>query len=71
MTKPMTEKFPFMLGKKTHVMNVLLTDLSRFALQIDWDRLLIWKEQRTTSPALLTDLITEVIESWFGKNLTS
>ncbi|GFT53015.1 HTH_Tnp_Tc3_2 domain-containing protein [Trichonephila clavipes] len=50
--------------------SVLFTDESRFTMESDSGRLLIWREQHTRyhqSPTLLKDTVIEVVESWFGQ----
>ncbi|GFS88358.1 HTH_Tnp_Tc3_2 domain-containing protein [Trichonephila clavipes] len=54
--------------------SVLFTDESRFTMESDSGRLLIWREQRTRyhqSPTLLKDTVIEVMESWFGQGSRS
>ncbi|GFU60474.1 uncharacterized protein TNCV_2704471 [Trichonephila clavipes] len=52
--------------------SVLFTDESRFTMESDSGRLLIWREQRisdTINPTLLKDTVIEVVESWFSRDL--
>ncbi|GFW20024.1 HTH_Tnp_Tc3_2 domain-containing protein [Trichonephila clavipes] len=53
--------------------SVLFTDESRFTMESDSGRLLIWREQRTSTinPTLLKDTVIEVVESWFGQGSRS
>ncbi|GFX39204.1 transposable element Tcb2 transposase [Trichonephila clavipes] len=54
--------------------SVLFTDESRFTMESDSGRLLIWREQRTRyhqSPTLLKDTVIDVVESWFGQGSLS
>ncbi|GFW26350.1 HTH_Tnp_Tc3_2 domain-containing protein [Trichonephila clavipes] len=53
--------------------SVLFTDESRFTMESDSGRLLIWREQPqdTINPTLLKDTVIEVVESWFGQGSRS
>ncbi|GFW73477.1 HTH_Tnp_Tc3_2 domain-containing protein [Trichonephila clavipes] len=53
--------------------SVLFTDESRFTMESDSGRLLIWREQRTRyhQSTLLKDTVIEVVESWFGQGSRS
>ncbi|GFX33887.1 HTH_Tnp_Tc3_2 domain-containing protein [Trichonephila clavipes] len=48
---------------------VLFTDESRFTMESDSGRLLIWRNSAldTINPTLLKDTVIEVVESWFGQ----
>ncbi|GFU73468.1 HTH_Tnp_Tc3_2 domain-containing protein [Trichonephila clavipes] len=53
--------------------SVLFTDESRFTMESDSGRLLIWRNSAldTINPTLLKDTVIEVVESWFGKGSRS
>ncbi|GFW44714.1 HTH_Tnp_Tc3_2 domain-containing protein [Trichonephila clavipes] len=52
--------------------SVLFTDESRFTMESDSGRLLIWREQRTRYHQSNTvDTVIEVVESWFGQGSRS
>ncbi|GFS50332.1 transposable element Tcb2 transposase [Trichonephila clavipes] len=55
--------------------SVMFTDESRFTMESDSGRLLIWREQRTryhqSPPTLLKDTVIEVVESWFEQGSRS
>ncbi|GFU68415.1 transposable element Tcb2 transposase [Trichonephila clavipes] len=72
-------KEPLMLGKRTcfwtqqQWVSVLFTDESRFTMESDSGRLLIWRNSAldTINPTLLKDTVIEVVESWFGQGSRS
>ncbi|GFU48019.1 HTH_Tnp_Tc3_2 domain-containing protein [Trichonephila clavipes] len=53
--------------------SVLFTDESRFTMESDSGRLLIWGNSAldTINPTLLKDTVIEVVESWFGQGSRS
>ncbi|GFW56835.1 HTH_Tnp_Tc3_2 domain-containing protein [Trichonephila clavipes] len=53
--------------------SVLFTDESRFTMESDSGRLLIWRNSAldTINPTLLKDTVIEVVESWFGQGSRS
>ncbi|GFS83291.1 HTH_Tnp_Tc3_2 domain-containing protein [Trichonephila clavipes] len=53
--------------------SVLFTDESRFTMESDSGRLLIWRNSAldTINPTLLKDTVIEVVESWFGQGSLS
>ncbi|GFU35153.1 HTH_Tnp_Tc3_2 domain-containing protein [Trichonephila clavipes] len=53
--------------------SVVFTDESRFTMESDSGRLLIWRNSAldTINPTLLKDTVIEVVESWFGQGSRS
>ncbi|GFX85670.1 HTH_Tnp_Tc3_2 domain-containing protein [Trichonephila clavipes] len=53
--------------------SVLFTDESRFTMESDPGRLLIWRNNAldTINPTLLKDTVIEMVESWFGQGSRS
>ncbi|GFV66432.1 transposable element Tcb2 transposase [Trichonephila clavipes] len=53
--------------------SVLFTDESRFTMESDSGRLLIWRNSAldTINPTLLKDTVIEMVESWFGQGSRS
>ncbi|GFV07618.1 HTH_Tnp_Tc3_2 domain-containing protein [Trichonephila clavipes] len=53
--------------------SVLFTDESRFTMESDSGRLLIWRNSAldTINPTLLKDTVIEVVEFWFGQGSRS